>query len=207
MLVNADTWPQKDLGWDTISAFVRDHVDRVQGTILSLSENIQRRDLSPRDRAEACAYLLEETGSVAAVARSLGVTDPTIKMWLGYRVVPEQIKGLVERGKLTPNQATQIWQNIDDEETAQAVAVQAAKEKTRVGRRRVIESASELPGRSAETIIRRAEEKKRQKKIIIHLPESTSLAIDSASKAERIEPEEIALNATIQWLQDNRYLR
>ena len=35
----------KDLGWDTIPAFISDPLDRVKGTILSLSENIQRRDL------------------------------------------------------------------------------------------------------------------------------------------------------------------
>ncbi len=197
----------KDLGWEAIPAFVGEPLDRVQGTILSLSENVQRRDLSARDRAEACAYLLEEKGSVACVARSIGVSESTIRRWLGYRAVPERIKALVDQGDLTPDQATRIWQNIDDEETALEVAAHAAAETTSVGRRRVMESAAELPGRSAETIIRRAEEKRREKTVVIHLPESAALAIDHASEEEGIDPEEIALNATIQWLQDNRYMR
>ena len=196
----------KELGWDTIPAFLARSLDRVEGTILSLSENVQRRDLSARDRAEACALLLNARGGIANVASLLGVSPSTVKRWLGYRAVPEPIKTLVDERKLTSNQATRIWQHIDNEETALAVAVHAAEEATPIGRRRVVESAEEYPGRSAETIIRRAEERKREKVLTIHLPESAALAIEEASEREKIEPEGIALNATIQWLQDNRYL-
>ena len=196
----------KDLGWDTIPAFVSEPLDRVKGTILSLSENTQRRDLSARDRAEACDYLVEEIGSISEVAQHLGVSSSTVRRWLGYRAVPGRIKALVEEGKMTADQATRIWQHIDDENTALEVALHAAEQSTPVERRRVLESAAELPGRSAGTIIRRAEEKRRQKTLTIHLPESAGEAIDRASKEEKIDPEEIALNATIQWLQDNRYL-
>ena len=136
----------------------------------------------------------------------MGVSVSTVRRWLGYRAVPERIKDLVEEGKLTADQATRIWQHIDDENTAYEVALHAGEQSTGVQRRRVLESAAELPGRSAETIVRRAQEKSRQKTLIIHLPESAGEAIDRASKDENIVPEEIALNATIQWLQDNRYL-
>ena len=79
----------------------------------------------------------------------------------------------------------------------------ADPENNAVLRARVLESADELPGRSAETIFRRAEEKSRELRLTIHLPESAALAIGRASDEEEIERAEIALNAILQWLRDN----
>ena len=184
-----------------------DPLDPEKRTVLSLSENIQRRDLSANDKAEGCFFLLERLGSIAKVAEALDVSPTTVRRWLGYRVVPDSIKELVDQGKLTSGQATRIANYVEDEEVAIEVAHLVVAQSTRPGRERVLESAAELPGRSAETIRLLAEEKRRQKTLVIHLPESAAIAIDQASEDEDIEPEEIALNATIEWLQNNRYLR
>lgn len=197
----------RQLGWETIPAFVLNRpFNQEQSTILSLTENIQRRDLSARDQAEACAYLLEQLGSISKVAQALAISDTTVRRWLGYRAVPEPIKTFVDEGRLTRGQATRIASNIEDEETALAIAETVASENNPTLRARVLESTDELPGRSAETILRRAEEKSRELALTIHLPESAALAIGRASDDEQIEPAAIALNATLQWLRDNRYL-
>ena len=197
----------KQLRWETIPAFIlARRFDRDQSTILSLSENIQRRDLSARDQAEACAYLLERLGTISKVAEVLDVSTRTVRNWLGYRAVPEPIKTFVDEGRLSRGQATRIASHVEDLDTAVAIAEKVASENNPVVRARVLESADELPGRSAETILRRAEEKSRELQLVIHLPESAAQAISRASSEEDIEPEAIALNATIQWLRDNRYL-
>ena len=197
----------RQLRWDTIPAFVLNRpFDREQNTILSLSENIQRRDLSARDQAEACAYLLERLGTIPKVAEALGISATTVRRWLGYRAVPESIKAFVDEGRLSRGQAARIASNIEDEETAVAIASKVASENNPVLRARVLESVDELPGRSAETILRRAEEKSRELILTVHLPESAALAIGRASDDEQIEPAAIALNATLQWLRENRYL-
>lgn len=197
----------RQLGWETIPAFVLNRpFDQDQSIILSLSENIQRRDLSARDQAEACAHLLERLGTISKVAEALAISTRTVRQWLGYRAVPERIKTFVDEGTLSRGQATRIASNVEDEETAVAVAASVASENNPIVRARVLESAEELPGRSVETIVRRAEEKSRELRLTIHLPESAALAIGRASNHEQIEPEAIALNATLQWLRDNRYL-
>ena len=197
----------KQLRWDTVPAFVLERqFDREQSTILSLSENIQRRDLSARDQQEACAYLLERLGTISKVAEALDVSTTTVRRWLGYHVVPEPIKVFVDEGRLSRDLATRIASHVENVDTAIAIAEQIASENNPVVRARVLESADELPGRSAETILRRAEEKSRELRLTIHLPESAALAIGRASDDEQIEPEAIALNATLQWLRDNRYL-
>ena len=66
----------KQLRWDQMPALVLSQpLERVQAILFSLSENIQRRDLSAQDKAEACLYLRGELGSVSAVAEALGVTS------------------------------------------------------------------------------------------------------------------------------------
>lgn len=197
----------KQLQWDNIPAFVLERqFDREQSTILSLSENIQRRDLSTRDQAEACAYLWERLGTISKVAEVLDVSTTTVRRWLGYRAVPEPIKVFVDERRLSRGQATRIASCVENVDTAIAIAEQVASETNPVVRARILESADELPGRSAETILRRADEKSRELRLIIHLPESAAQAISQASNDQAIEPEAIALNATIQWLRDNRYL-
>ena len=197
----------KRLGWPSIPAFVLDRpLDAEQRAVLSLSENIQRRDLSAHDRGEACFFLLERLGTISKVADTLDVSSTTVRRWLGYRVVPDAIKTLVADGRLTSGQATRIANYVEDEETATEVAMLVASQPTARDRQRVLESAAEMPGRSAATIARLAEEKKRQKQVIIHLPESAATAIDQASEDESVEPEEIAFNALMQWLEENGYL-
>jgi ParB family chromosome partitioning protein len=49
-----------------------------QRTALQLVENVQRQDLHPLDEAQAYATLLETYGSIAAVARVVGVSAGTI---------------------------------------------------------------------------------------------------------------------------------
>ena len=198
----------QQLGWETIPAFVLDEqLDQRQSIILSLSENVQRRDLPARDRADACEYLWQQLGNIPAVASAVGVSNTTVRRWLGYRAVPEAIKIFVDEGKLSSGMVTRLSNYIQDEDTAIAVATRLASESPGLGRTRLLESATELPGRSAETIIRRAGEKQRELRLVIHLPEMAARGIEEASKYEQIDPEEIAMDAIIQWLQDNRYLR
>ena len=198
----------KQLGWDQIPALVLSKpLERIHATIFSLSENIQRRDLSGRDKAEACLLLKEEFGSVGAVAEALGITDQTVRKWLGFAAVPVEIKELVRPKGLTVQQAIRIAQNVEDEQTALDIAKRVSGKAVKADRDRILESVAELPGRSTEAILRRAEEKRHQKEIHFILTESSAYAIDKAAQAESSEPNEIAMSATIQWLQDNKYLQ
>ena len=198
----------KQLGWDQIPALILTETpERVQATVLSLSENVQRRDLSPQDKADACVYLREHLGNDSAVAEAIGVTRQTVRTWLNYAAVPEPIKEMVQAGAVTRDQATRIARHVEDEETAVEIARRVAEAVVKADRDRILESAKELPGRSAGTILRRAEQKKREKRITFVLPESSTLAIERAENELEAEASAIAMNATTEWLQDNGYLR
>ena len=198
----------KQLGWDMMSALVlAQPTERVQATLLSLSENVQRRDLSVRDKSDAFVYLTEELGSVSAVAEAMGVTGQTVRNWLGYAAVPDPIKELVQERGLTRGQAESIARHIEDEETAIEVAHRVSAVAVKADRDRILESAKELPDRPASTILRRAEQKRREKRITFVLPESSAMAMETAETELDTEASDIAMNATTGWLQDNGYLR
>ena len=198
----------KRLGWDYIHALIlSEPPEQVQATMLSLSENIQRRDLSARDKSDAFVYLRETLGTVAAVAEAVGVTTQTVRRWLGYAPVPEPIKELVQERGLTRDQAIRITRHVEEPQTAVEVARRVSTTPVKEQRDRILESARELPGRPAATILRRAEQKRSEKRITFVLPESSTLAMEQAESDLGTEASDIAMNATTGWLQANGYLR
>src|SRR3989442_14552422 len=54
----------KSLGWQTIPAVVRDQLDDVAATSVSLIENVHRADMAPLDKAHAFLRLIEDHGSL-----------------------------------------------------------------------------------------------------------------------------------------------
>ena len=198
----------KQLGWDDISTLtLAQPTERVQATLLSLSENIQRRDLSARDKSDAFLYLRDELGSVRAVAKAMGVTEQTVRRWLGYAGVPDPIKQMVDEQGLTREQATRIVRYVEDEETAIEIAGRVAATAVKAGRDRILESVRELPGRPASSIFRLAEQKRSQRSITFILPESSAVAIKTAESELDTDANDLAMNATIGWLHENGYLR
>jgi ParB family chromosome partitioning protein len=197
----------KQLGWATIPARVeRQRRDEFEAKVLSFSENVQRRELSPRDKADACKYLLDKLGSPKAVSEHLGISEPTVRKWLGYAAVPEKLKELVEEGKVSRPVATRIAEHVLDERQAVAIAERIAKDRpAKEARDRILEAVEEFPDRPLEVILRRADEKKVQKEITFVLPERWALAIDSAAEELGRDATDIAKDATIEWLKMRRY--
>ncbi|MDE2939892.1 MAG: ParB/RepB/Spo0J family partition protein [Chloroflexota bacterium] len=182
-------------------------LDPLRATLLSFSENIQRRDLSARDKAATCSALMNSLGSVKQVAEELGISQQTVRKWLGYAGVPDSIKEYVTRGGLTVDQARRIWTFIEDESTAVAIAQEIAKEPIKENRERILDSAKDLPGRSTSAILRLAAERKEIRRINFELTDSEARAMDEATQNANASADDLAKTATVDWLEENRYLR
>ena len=197
----------KQLGWEEIPAQVLGKaIDDFEAKVLSFSENVQRRELSPRDKADACSYLLDQLGTVKAVAEHLGVSEPTVRKWLQYAVVPERLKSMVEAKQITRQVATRIAQHVPDETRAAAIAEKIVEEGPTPGEReRILEAVEEFPDRSVEVILERAQEKRIRKEITFVLPERWAVALERASKAFDADASDIARTATIEWLEAREY--
>ena len=69
------------LGMDAIPAIVRDDLDDVDATVVSLVENVQRADMNPMDKARAFRTIRSKYGSDKLVSRETGVSVPTIRRY------------------------------------------------------------------------------------------------------------------------------
>ncbi len=197
----------KQLGWPSIIAKVLPKsLDEFHAKVVSFSENVQRRDLSPRDKADTCSYLLGKLVTPRAVAEHLGLTEPTVRKWLDYASVPEELKQLVEQNVITRPEATRLFQYIPDVDKAVSIGKRMKEIRApKPQRERVFASVEESPTSSVDTIFRRAEEKRNQKTITFVLPEKWASAIDKAASRLGASPNDIARDATIEWLQMLKY--
>jgi ParB family transcriptional regulator, chromosome partitioning protein len=93
------------LGWPKIPAVVREVDDRTLLT-LALVENLQRDDLSPIDEAAGYHRLGEEFElGQAEIARMVGRDRSTIANLLRILKLPDEIKQLIQAGKLSEGHA------------------------------------------------------------------------------------------------------
>jgi ParB family chromosome partitioning protein len=197
----------KQLGWDSIPARVQAKpLKELDAKVVSFSENIQRRDLAPQDKADACAYLMEKLGEVRKVAEHLGITEQTVRKWLEYAGVPDSLKSMVTAGRLTRPVATRIALSVPDEKKALAIARRLVDLKPpKAQQDRILEAAEEAPSRSVEGIFRRAEQLKERKRITFVLPEQYGPAMNRATKRLGLSDGDIARDATIDFLKQHKY--
>lgn len=193
----------RELGWDAIPArIVAPPLDEMEIKVASFSENALRRDLEARDKAEVCQYLYDRLGSVSAVADHLGVSPPTVSKWLGYAAVPDSLKDLVSKGSITRPQAERLWAGVADEEKAVEIGrLIGEKNTTPQEQKLIITAAEELPDRSIPTIMRRSVALKDRHEIHFVLPEKWARTMANASKELGKDADDIALDATIDWLE------
>ena len=142
------------LGLKTIPALIRSPANLTEAKIVSLSENIHRVRLSPKDMSEVCNYLFDKLGSAKAVADAIGVTQNTVNKYLSYqRIAPEPVKKLVDEKKISVPDAIKVVAYVwPDKEKAVKIAEKIA-EMTRPQKERVFDSVREIPEESAEKII------------------------------------------------------
>jgi len=203
----------KELGWKEIPVLVRKPLNLTEAKIASISENIQRVKLSARDMSDVCNYLLEKLGSTKAVADALGVTPNIIGKYLGYKIVPESIKKIVEKEKrkrkgITPTDAIKIFEGVNyDEEKAKKLLKKLAKTNmTRYEKERVFDVLEESPEEPINKIFKKAEKARVQREIIIILPEKYATALVNASEKLGMKPEDVAKTAVTEWLNSEGYV-
>jgi ParB family chromosome partitioning protein len=103
-------------GLATVPALVRP-TDERDTLLLALVENVAREDLSPVDEARAYAVLLDEFGlALGEVAEHVGRSKPAVSNRLRLLELPDEVLGLVERGRLSEGHARAVLAVPDNEE-------------------------------------------------------------------------------------------
>ena len=94
-------------GLERIPAIVKEHVDETTRSIWNLVENIQRVDLSAKERVEAIRQLASLGLGVRDISRRTGLTPATISKWVRLAEKPVVMQAL-EAGRIDIFRAMQM---------------------------------------------------------------------------------------------------
>jgi len=196
----------KKLGWKEIPAIITTIKSETEATIASFSENIHRLDLSYRDKMAVSTALLNKFDAVDQVAKHLGVTPQAVRNYLGYAIVPEPIKKMVDEKTLSASTALRIARNIPNEKLAVGIAEKIIEVPRSEDRRNIIDAARENPSKKVKDIIIIAE-KKKFSKITISLTSRVAESLEQACREYDITKKDLAVQALEIWLQTRGFLK
>ncbi|MFO0934112.1 MAG: ParB/RepB/Spo0J family partition protein [Planctomycetota bacterium] len=117
----------KLLGRTHVKAIVRE-VDDAGMQTLALVENLQRADLNPLEKARALKAMMSSQGlTQEGVAARVGKDRTTVANLLRLLELPEEVRVLLEDGRLTAGQAKAVLQIPGDAKRQQAAALAVEK--------------------------------------------------------------------------------
>jgi ParB family chromosome partitioning protein len=97
-------------GWKTIPAIVDEkELGEAELLAIQLSENLQREDLRPVEKARAIARLMQASGCTAAeVAANLGLSPASVSKLRPLLLLPEAMQELIDAGKIPASTGYEI---------------------------------------------------------------------------------------------------
>lgn len=198
----------KKIGKKTIPAVITDVKGKTDALIKSFSENIHRLDLAYQDKMTIALELLKILGSIEKVAKFIGVHPQTVKDWLGYASVPEQIKEMVKEGKFGSKTALRIVRDIPDEKQAIKIAKLVEEEPRKEDQIDIIDVGKENPDEESKEIKKIHEKRKKEKRpLTINLTEKINKALNEACKQYNNKKDDIALEALEEWLTKRGFIK
>lgn len=109
----------------TLPCLVKNGLNEREMMELSVTENLQREDLTPIDQARAYRMLIDKCGyTVRSLAKKLGLSAGMVSMKLSVLKLSPELQADIRAGKLTESQGTVIAQAVNKkpvEERAKAM--------------------------------------------------------------------------------------
>ena len=195
---------RKKTGKTSIPAIVKKPMDTVDALAYSFAENIHRVELDWKDKVEAALSLLNELGSIQAVAKKLAVSESSVRNYLGWAAVPEPLKEMVETGQLSRPVATRIAKANPDVQKALKIAKLVKEAPRRKIRKAILQTNIENPTYTPDQVAEEAP-KIKFKHVTIDLTNKAATALQKASDKYEMEPTEIATQALIDYLRNEGF--
>ena len=199
------------LGRRTIlAAIIGERVTEVTAKIVSVTENLVRRDLHSRDLIDVCTYLYQHYGSVQAVADETGLPYPKVRQYVKYDQLIPELKDMVKAGQvkletaLRAQRASEASGDVDSEEARQFALEMEPLSGAQTSA--MIRAREDDPNRSAEDIIEEAKGGGKITQIVVTLTTDVHTAIKKYAIANDTSADDAAGRLLREALQLNDLL-
>jgi len=195
----------KALGWKKVPAIIIGRLDVEEAKVLSLIDNVQRKDLSYADLMDAIEALYAKYGSTKSVAENLGVSQAMVRNWLPLSLAPKPIKEMIEKRKIKLSEARKILMIAGDDERKMMLIAKEMQKMTVPEKRRLIDLSREKPRTPAKKLIEEVKKPAVETKLVIHLGPKFKQALDKAAKDLGMDSEDVFKTIIIDWLTRKGY--
>ena len=186
-----------------IPCFIFKNIELTDARLLSLSENLYREAMTRDDRSNAAKVLFEKFKSIDSVARALGVKAGTVKGYLTYDAIPDELKKFARGGGLSPKQVEDIYIKFPDIDRAVLIATRLSKIRDRTKKIKMHAAIRQsAPSDDVAMVERRAEKLLRMKTYKIILPDNDYKMIEKVAHIRRIGEEDLLVDIVEGWIQE-----
>lgn len=197
----------KELGWDTIPAFVVKPLSEKNQTIVSFGENVHRRKLPYEDSIQVCNKLYEEYAGtkkdkIKKIAKDLGISEGLVTKYLAHVLVPQPVRKMVDDGKLTETFAYNLTSTyFPNTDKIISIANKALK-MTSSESKRILDIGKKNPNAGIDEVLNYAKNPPPQIKWIIHVDSDTNKKIVDAAKGKKLSVESFIIDAIEKSLEE-----
>lgn len=187
----------QELGKDRIwAAILSDRVDEMTAKVLSVTENLVRRDLHSRDLIDVCTYLYRQYGSMQAVSDETGLPQPKVSQYVKYDQLIPELKGLVDQGQVkleTALRAQRASRVSDDPSPEDAVQFALEMEPmSGVQQSAIVKARESDPGRSPDDVIEEAKAGGKITQIVVTLTSEVHSALRQYASSQATNADDAA---------------
>lgn len=187
----------KLLGWETIEAVKHERKGEIQNKVLSLTENLMRRDVSQREKIDACTDLFRKYDSIKGVVEATGLPYREVSQYVKFDRLVTPLKKLVENGEVNVNVALKAQDAATSEDGVVDPddALRFAKEMapmTGNQRKRLVEIRQEDPDTDPDDAIEKAKTGPKSEQIIVTISSGVKKSLRAYADDEKMTQDEAA---------------
>lgn len=200
----------KQLNKDSIFACILDReVDETEAKVISVTENLVRRDLNRKDLIDACTSLFRRYGSIKDVAEETGLSRAKVGLYVKYDRLRPELKALVDssevdlKAALRAQDAASVTGEFNAEE-----AVILAKELSQMSgaqQERIVKSREEDPTADVADVIEAAKTGEKITQIVVTVGAGVHQSLKQYAKDEDTSIDDAALSLIEEALSGKGY--
>jgi ParB family chromosome partitioning protein len=182
---------------DSILAAVLDEpVSETTAKVLSVTENLVRRDLNSRDLIDVCTELYRKYGSIKDVAAETGLPATKVAQYVKYEALVPELKQAVDSGDVPLDAALRAQKAADARgDVAAEQIVELAKEMAPMSgaqRRRVVEQIQDSPDQEIDDAIEHAKSGGKVVQLLVTLTSRVHSSLQQVAKDEGLNMDSAA---------------